>query len=117
MSSRSKHILLTSIFAMMIAILGNGCATALYICAQSSGEAENIRRSNVRPWGNILYGDYVMLRDIWEGSDDYLLPSWLDRWLNTVCLGLDFSISAVFDILTFPYQWWRYHHLPPLPEG
>ena len=116
MSLRSKKLLLTAVLVLMTAILGNGCATTLYICAQCSGNARNIRQTNVRLWGNILYGDSELMRDILEGPDDYLLPPWLDRSLNVCILCLDFPISFVFDIITFPYQYWRYYHLPPPSE-
>ena len=105
--------------AITILVFCHGCATSIYIGAQCSGEPENIVKTNQKPFGNLILLDCIMLDEIWEGPDDYLLPPWLDRSLNTICACLDFPISFVFDIITFPYQLWRYYHLPPLrtPEN
>ena len=109
-----KHLLFFFV-AITVLLTCSGCATALYIGGQCNGNAKYIRETNVKVFGNIPNGDCELMKDIWDGPDDYVLPPWLDRSLNTICLCLDFPISFVFDIITFPYQWWRYYHLPPLP--
>lgn len=109
------HLLLFFV-TIVVLLTCSGCATALYIGGQCSGNAKYIRETNVKVFGNILNGDCELMKDILEGPDDYVLPPWLDRSLNTICLCLDFPLSFVFDIITFPYQWWRYYHLPPLTD-
>ena len=111
-----KHLLFFFV-AITVLLTCSGCATALYIGGQCSGNAKYIRETNVKVFGNILNGDCELMKDIWDGPDDYILPPWPDRSLKTICLCLDFPISFVFDIITFPYQWRRYHHLPPLPDA
>lgn len=114
--ARKKYLRRILVVIAAILLFGHGCATPLYIAAQCSGEPENIVKTNLAPFGNIMLMDCMVINEIRNGPDDYLLPPWLDRSLNTICVCLDFPISFVFDIITFPYQLWRYYHLPPLPN-
>ena len=43
-------------------------------------------------------------KDTWTMEDD-VLPNWLHRSLNTVCVLIDMPVSLAFDIVTFPWQY------------
>lgn len=111
-----KKCLLTIFTATLMMLSSSGCATALYIGEQCSGNPDYVRRSNLKIFGNIMNGDCEVMKETWNGPDDYVLPPWLHRSLNTASVCFDFPISFVFDVVTFPYQWWRYYHLPPITE-
>ena len=77
-----KHLLFFFV-AITVLLTCSGCATALYIGGQCNGNAKYIRETNVKVFGNILNGDCELMKDIWDGPDDYVLPPWLDRSLTS----------------------------------
>jgi hypothetical protein len=60
---------------------------------------------------NSVRFDINAFPEVWQGPDDYLLPPWLDRSLNTVAIVVDIPFAIVGDILTFPWQLHRYQLL------
>ena len=113
-----RRIMLTAAAALLAALLDSGCAfipTGLYVAGQF-GSDSGIRETNPWPCGNIIYGNTVLIRDAWE-HEDYLLPPWLDRTLNLICLVPAYPVSFVFDLSLWPYELWRHCQLPPEEES
>ena len=109
-----KRKILLNAAVLMTILLESSCAfipTGLYVAGQFSSDFA-IRETNRWPCGNIIYGNTVMIRDAWE-NEDYLLPPWLDRTLNLICLVPAYPVSFVFDLVLWPYELWRHCHLPP----
>ena len=116
-----RKTVLLSIVLLMTALLGSGCANAiLYITVQTSTDdtryAGKVRYAARWPVGNVTRLNLEHLEDAWSKPDDYLLPPALDRTLNSIVLVIDVPFSIVFDVVSFPGQWWRYYHLPTLSE-
>ena len=109
-----KMILLATVASLMTILLESSCAfipTGLYVAGQFNSDFV-IRETNPWPCGNIIYGNTVMIRDAWE-NEDYLLPPWLDRTLNLICLVPAYPVSFVFDLVLWPYELWRHCQLAP----
>ena len=108
-----------AIICAMIVLCGGSCVllpTGGYIAEQFSENPNRVRESNEWPCGNITRMTTVLLEDVMNEPDDYVLPPALDRSLKVVCIVFAYPVSLVFDVLSFPYQWWRYYHLPPTLE-
>jgi uncharacterized protein YceK len=86
----------TMMAAMMLL---QGCASSVYVAHQFDDDGPKAWT----PVGNALMGDFEILRDTWR-YEDHVLPVWLDRSLNTICIVIDLPFSLVFDVITFPYQ-------------
>lgn len=117
---KRKTVLLSTVL-LMTALLGSGCANAiLYIAVQTSTDdtryAGKVRDAAQWPVGNVTRLNLEHLEDAWSKPDDYLLPPVLDRTLNSIVLMIDVPFSIIFDVLSLPWQWWRYYHLPALSE-
>ena len=105
---------------LLLTVFESGCVLAPtwnYCHIQCSDNPSHIRESNEWPCGNITNMTTCLLQDALYGPDDYVLPPALDRFLNVTCIIPAYPVSLVFDVVTFPYQWWRYCHQPPLPEN
>ncbi|MBO4511210.1 MAG: hypothetical protein J5746_00435 [Victivallales bacterium] len=101
--------LFTYIFLLAAVLCCSGCGTILYCCAQ--GHSVEMRtQSNELPAGNILRIDKCAWDDT-RSREDYVLPPWLDRSLNSICILCDIPISFAFDVVTFPWQLYSYETL------
>jgi len=67
-----KKCLLTIFTATLMMLSSSGCATALYIAEQCSGNPDYVRRSNLKIFGNIMNGDCEVMKETWNGPDDYV---------------------------------------------
>ncbi len=106
---------------LLVAVMGmaSGCIlhpTGSYVAQQCSGNPRWVRESNERLYGNITRLTTQHIQDSLSGPDDAVLPPVLDHSLNILCIIPAYPVSIVFDVVSFPYQWWRFCHLPPLPE-
>lgn len=103
-----------AILAVCLLLCGGCCfvPSGLYIYRQCENEPQHVRQTNPLPVGNIVYLNTKMI-EVACNEEDYVLPTWLDRTLNIFCIIQGYPVSLVFDILLWPYQLWRYHHLPP----
>ena len=88
---------------LAVLLCGSGCSTILYCSSQVHGREARVQ-SNEQPFGNITRGDMIIWKDTWTMEDD-VLPNWLYRSLNTVCVLIDMPVSLAFDIVTFPWQY------------
>ena len=112
-AAKTKETL--AILAVLILFLCGGCCfvpSGLYIYRQCENEPQHVRQTNPLPVGNIVYLNTKMI-EVACNEEDHVLPTWLDRTLNVFCIVQGYPVSLVFDILLWPYQLWRYRHLPP----
>ena len=101
LNNMKQFIIALCFLAVFLCCLG--CSTILYCSCQAQGRDERAQ-SNELPFGNITRGDMEVWKDTWTMEDD-VLPNWLHRSLNTVCVLIDMPISLAFDIVTFPWQY------------
>jgi|GEM_PF-3214304 len=109
-----KRKILLNATVLMTVLLVSSCSfipTGLYVAGQFSSDFV-IRATNRWPCGNIIYGNTVMIRDAWE-NEDHLLPPWLDRTFNLICIVPAYPVSFVFDLAFWPYELWRHCQLAP----
>jgi uncharacterized protein YceK len=105
-----------AIFLLIMLSLGtSGCST-MFIMHHSNvnseyNDEEYCRQILQHPAFNSVRFDINAFPEVWQGPDDYLLPPWLDRSLNTVAIVVDIPFAIVGDILTFPWQLHRYQLL------
>ncbi len=92
-----KGMLSVCLLICSLLLLG-GCSSSEYIADQ-----KKVSGSQKYLCGNALMGDFHFMKECWE-HEDYLLPHWLDRSLNTISAIIDLPFSLVFDIVSLPYQ-------------
>ena len=106
-----------SVILLLLVLFGSGCVfgpTVNYISVQCGDDPRLVCETNEWPCGNIIRLTTNLIEVANDEPDDYVLPPALDRALNVFCLVLAYPVSLVSDVITSPYQWWRYCHLPIL---
>jgi hypothetical protein len=109
---------------VLMALLGNSCVlapTVLYTMTQTTDDdPQHVREANAWPCGNILHINTLCYDIAYEESKDpcykHLISPKFEYYLNVCSLTLSYPVSLVFDVLSFPYQIWRYGHLPPMED-
>ncbi len=93
---------------LMIIFFISGCSSSMYIAMQTSEEEQQIKESSELVVGNILKINAMLFKDTWTKVNDHVLPPLLDRTLNTIALTIDLPFSLVGDVITSPWQLYRY---------
>ena len=94
-----KKQIIPILFAPVLLVSTTSCMSGFYIAMRCDEKNKN----HVQPVFNATCLNHGAMREAWR-HEDYFLPVWLDRSLNTIALAIDLPFSLCFDVLTLPFQ-------------